>query len=391
MKLKPEGSTKRHSTTNRGFATTPQPLPHFEGKENSTFTVIVPRIHLSESSREEITSRKAVWGTDIYTDDSDIIAACIHQGWFRGSWPASVDVSLLDLEIDAGSNGAVKKSFDINDTMTCPPPTGPIVVPANRDCHVTILVLPTLEKYSSTTRFGLRSREWGFKREGYQSVHDGLSFMIQSIKWVKGVDGQEGRNKSKKKIFDRDLDEMELEEDMSWDRMYLNGKGDSRWNDGTQESFERGARPGDIRATKNWISGTNGESEKGKEREGEPQLPTHTLTPVRIMAPLPPPIPSPLSSPILAPEPSPVMEPEPLEIASPPMLRDHAREVQQITDRMIQNANTATPVTATLEARMAPTSGTGLISQSRIINETPHEEVHPALSPTTAKVASIFG
>lgn len=125
----------------------------------------MPRIHISNTSRQEITSRKAVWGTDIYTDDSDVIAAYIHQGWFKGQWADDVDIDLLGLELDDGPPESPK------DYLDKPPRRGPMDVPKKRDLHVTVLVLPKLEKYSSTTRFGIRSREWGAKREGRQSLH----------------------------------------------------------------------------------------------------------------------------------------------------------------------------------------------------------------------------
>lgn len=347
---------------NAGFVSTPQPLPRFEGRENCLYTIKIPPIYLTHSSREEITKRKAVWGTDIYTDDSDVIAACIHQGWFRGAWDRSVDVNLLDLEIDVGSNGEVQKPFSIEDTMTRPPPTGPIEVPEDRECHVELIIMPTLQNYSSLVRFGIKSREWGFKREGYQSVHDGMSFMIHTVKWVAVVDGQEGRTRAtRSKIFAMQLDNKELEEESAWDAMLMNGNGSSSKSNGyVQDSFERGAsRPGDIQDTRPWITGVNRSSPKGKEKEAAP---SPTPPPARILGPLPPPIPSPLSSPLVAPEPLDEEEVTPnmaallatsLEAERVPMrpveqIREQRMvkptpqqetQIERVTERMIENAN----------------------------------------------------
>ncbi|KAH8601899.1 histone deacetylation protein Rxt3-domain-containing protein [Bisporella sp. PMI_857] len=233
--LKPVGMTMNTSRTKLGFASTPEPLPLFEGAENCTFTIRVPRIHLSDTSRREITSRKAVWGTDIYTDDSDVIAACIHQGWFQGQWPEDVDTDLLGLELDDGPPEFPK------DYLTTPPRRGPMEVPKKRDLHVTVLILPKLEKYSSTTRFGIRSREWGAKHEGYQSEHDGLSFMIVSIRWLESVDLNAGRTiKETKRLKPIQLQEWEIEEERNWSNRVL---GQSAANGATvviEESFERG-------------------------------------------------------------------------------------------------------------------------------------------------------
>lgn len=250
--LKPAGNNENAPRSKRGFASTPQPLPNFEGSENCTFTVKIAAIHLTQPSREEITYRRAVWGTDIYTDDSDVVAACIHQGWFRGAWAPDVDIDLLDLEI--GGPYTTPAPTPVSETE--PPPRGPLAPPQNKDAHVTILVLPNLEQYSSTTRFGMRSREWGAKRDGYKGKHDGLSFMIMGVRWVGVVDDGIGRSKgARKKMIVRDL-EGAIKEDKEWSHMFglkrrlsdkaLNRSAVGGLNDlHISESFERGGS-GDL-------------------------------------------------------------------------------------------------------------------------------------------------
>ena len=174
-------------------------------KENCTLTVKISKAHLTPAAREEITSRRAVWGTDIYTDDSDVVAACIHAGWIRGAWTEDIDIGLLNLHEGMGFSAADKKggkkgaaaaaAFAAEqpspDVLTAPPRTGPVVVPADRDLHVTLVILPRLEKYASMTRFGIRSREFGGKvgtsslgTGRPRAVHDGISFMVQTVRWV---------------------------------------------------------------------------------------------------------------------------------------------------------------------------------------------------------------
>lgn len=221
------------------------PLPHFDGSENCTFTVKVAPGDLSAISRQEITARRAVWGTDIYTDDSDIIAACIHQGWFRGEWPSDIDISLLDLELGDGPPPAP------SDFYSLPPPRGPIPVPPNKSAHVTVIILPQLEQYSSVTRFGLRSREWAAKHNGYKGTHDGLSFAIHSVRWIDGVDNSITRSAGERKVMQvRDLEEAK-EEDDKWSYLF-DGRSKSNadevggFSNGTgiaKESFERGGGP----------------------------------------------------------------------------------------------------------------------------------------------------
>ncbi|WYZ43491.1 hypothetical protein EsH8_VI_001190 [Colletotrichum jinshuiense] len=199
----------------RGFASTPTPLPWdmIKDKENCTLTVKVPKVYLTPAAREEITARRALWGTDVYTDDSDVIAACIHGGWIRGEWGDDVDVDMLDLdrglsapdkEIPANRRrkekereGKARLEANSATYLDKPPKTGPVSVPADRDMHVSLVILPRLEKYSSTTRFGLQSREYGGRYNGRKSVHDGISFMITSIRWVTNGAGTQNRLRGK--------------------------------------------------------------------------------------------------------------------------------------------------------------------------------------------------
>lgn len=249
--LTPVGKTMNSPRARLGFASTPQPLPLFEGSENSTFTIRVPRIHLTEQSRREITARRAVWGTDVYTDDSDVIAACIHHGWFRGCWSEDVDVSLLGLELGDGNSPSMPPEY-----LTEPPMNGPTEVPKDKDLHVTILVLPKLEKYSAVTRFGMRSREWGANREGYKGHHDGLSFMILSCRWLDGDELSASRSfKEIKKLRPVAMEQWEIDAEREWGEQLLNA---GRGMEGlvVQESFERGGegRFGDLKGIggKSW-------------------------------------------------------------------------------------------------------------------------------------------
>ncbi len=217
-----------------GYKSTPRPLPWnlIEGKENCTLTMKIGKEHLLAPVREEITSRRALWGTDIYTDDSDVIAACIHSGWIRGEWPEDVDVHLLGLdegfhvsdvrEVKNRRNGIKASDPTVLESgntivLTEPPRGGPMAVPENRDLHATLLILPTLEKYASTTRFGIKSREFGGPigdgEEGQQRTrHDGISFMITEIRWVTngGVSQNRLRGKARRERIRKALREVEL-------------------------------------------------------------------------------------------------------------------------------------------------------------------------------------
>lgn len=226
-----------------GYSSTPRPLPWdlIEGKENCTLTMKIGKEHLVPAAREEITARRALWGSDVYTDDSDVIAACIHAGWIRGEWPEDVDVSMLGLDegysvsdVRGGSNLNGSKKPEPQPTsssqtlvLTEPPKTGPMPVPENRDLHVTLLILPRLEKYASTTRFGIKSREFGGPtstssgenglglgqgQPQQRAVHDGISFMIIGLRWLTngGTSQNRLRGKARRERIRKTLREIEM-------------------------------------------------------------------------------------------------------------------------------------------------------------------------------------
>lgn len=283
-------SSKHWGNTQRGFASTPHPLPRFEGKENCTFTIRVPRVYLTPLSREEITSRRALWGTDVYSDDSDIIAACIHGGWIRGEWSLDVDVSLLGLEPgspDADGNGvAVNGVSQANEEgrdtangkgkkdmiLSEPPSRGPMIPLDDCDLHVTVLILPALEKYSSTTRFGIMSRAW-------QATHDGLSFMILAIKWAHGVDmARETTGEERRRRMRLAIPSPEADEEAFWGSVLENGDGSNidygSRNGLATESFVRGDGMGRLAELSglgmgSWWKGLDKSKSKGIEKEVE--------------------------------------------------------------------------------------------------------------------------
>ena len=172
-----------------GYTMKPEPISKFdEDQANCTFTIRVPRTYLTSEKRDEICRRRFLWGTEVYTDDSDPIAAAMHSGWIRGEWslPEGED-ELLELVTTNGDDDTKRSrrqqgpEMEIPTLMTEPLPTGPVTPPRDMDAHITLLLLPPLQKYGAATRNGIRSREWG-------GNHDGLSYLIHRIEWA-----EEGR------------------------------------------------------------------------------------------------------------------------------------------------------------------------------------------------------
>ena len=152
----------------------PFTIPRYDGKENCTITVRIPRFYLTKDHREQVTLGRAVWGTDIYSDDSDPLTAAIHAGWIRGDWGDGIDFSML--EITPATNEPTKHDNNSETIITSLPPL-PLLPPPNKDLHITLLILPTLQQYTSHISHGIKSRAWG-------ADHDGLSFRIEKIQWV---------------------------------------------------------------------------------------------------------------------------------------------------------------------------------------------------------------
>ncbi|GAB7352836.1 hypothetical protein MBLNU459_g3446t1 [Dothideomycetes sp. NU459] len=170
------------------FKSTMEPIPRFESKENCTFTVRVPRAYLrssdassSESGNvvagglEEICRTRSLWGTEVYTDDSDVVAAAVHSGWLLGDFGEYTE-DIHGLFNERQEELAPQTPPLLGKALT-QKPEAPVRALSNADLHITLLVLPPLTSYTSSTKNHLRSREWG-------TDHDGMSYMIHSIEFV---------------------------------------------------------------------------------------------------------------------------------------------------------------------------------------------------------------
>ena len=78
--------------------------------------------------------------------------------------------------LEIADENAPRKDSNPADALTSPPKQ-PLSPPRNRDLHLTLVILPPLQHYSSTVRHGVKSRDWG-------DDHAGSSFMVDKIAWV---------------------------------------------------------------------------------------------------------------------------------------------------------------------------------------------------------------
>ncbi|GAA5890199.1 hypothetical protein JCM8208_002732 [Rhodotorula glutinis] len=116
--------------------------------------------------------QRQVWGTDVYTDDSDVLLVLLHSGWLR--------VTRRDRRLRAGEKGAgadaIRRAKTLGEER--------IGVP-ERDAAseaekvptallVRLGIVPALVRYEGIERQGIRSRSWG-------NGHDGVSLRVEDV------------------------------------------------------------------------------------------------------------------------------------------------------------------------------------------------------------------
>ncbi|KAF8420132.1 histone deacetylation protein Rxt3-domain-containing protein [Tirmania nivea] len=186
MVYNPSGNS---NASNKGYSTTHSMLPRFEGRENCIFQIRIPRRYLYERERAEVCKRRWLWGSDVYTDDSDVLAVLVHLGKIPPVLPDGIEPEL----VLAPQPGAMEdKDKEINGALPASAKSTPSgYVNINKDIIVDILILPPLEKYSSTVRNAIKSRSWN-------KQHDGMSYMVHEVKTAEPGEA-EGRGKSMRK------------------------------------------------------------------------------------------------------------------------------------------------------------------------------------------------
>ncbi|TVY34256.1 hypothetical protein LSUB1_G006963 [Lachnellula subtilissima] len=239
--LAPTSSNSASNASSRGFVSTANPLPKFEGKENCTFTVKIGAMYLQDTARRDITYRRAVWGTDIYTDDSDVLCACIHSGYVQGCFNPDIGDE-VGLKMLLGEDCVLPP---IGELISEPPKTGPSLVPEGKELHVTVLILPAL-----------------------------LDFMVTGVKWVSGSSAQNAKPNSKNNtIMPEQLSQQELEEEAIFARLFnggpVNGSADVEVPESNVRSEVRVSRSGDITGIGMgswWKKAARMETAQGRER-----------------------------------------------------------------------------------------------------------------------------
>jgi len=114
------------------------------GWDEASSTPINRTLGVSGSGDGQISAgwtNRGIWGTDVYTDDSDLGLVLVHAGWIK--WGGHPHSSALD-----------------SDTLV-----------------VDVRIVPPLVHYTATERCGVLTRNWG-------NGHDGQSIVIEAVKRV---------------------------------------------------------------------------------------------------------------------------------------------------------------------------------------------------------------
>ncbi|OCF77153.1 hypothetical protein I204_02865 [Kwoniella mangroviensis CBS 8886] len=97
-----------------------------------------------------VSRERKIWGTDVYTDDSDLGLILVHAGWLR--WSRSIS-SPVELQ----KKGRNPRDQDV--------------------INVTVRLVPRLIRYTATERNGVRTRNWG-------NGHDGSSIVVERVERI---------------------------------------------------------------------------------------------------------------------------------------------------------------------------------------------------------------
>ncbi|GAB5585835.1 hypothetical protein Unana1_00735 [Umbelopsis nana] len=158
-------------------------LPILEGQENATLEMRIPSWWLTYDNK--MVKKRALWGTDIYTDDTDIVSMILHSGKYEASYQEPQVKLNNDVLLAMSGTAAVIEPRRVDIDQNIP----------DHDVSVTLRVLPKLLRYAGTIRHHLKSREWG-------GNHDGMSLYVEKVdKLPRGEARSKGRGALKRGLF----------------------------------------------------------------------------------------------------------------------------------------------------------------------------------------------
>lgn len=153
-------------------------LPELKDYINSIITVRIPSYQINDLQNNKNYINRSIWGTDIYTDDSDVLLILKHNGFLP-----SIDNELENMihNSDNNDNNSVEKRTpgNLKDPQNLDQTVNNFrhfINIIGGDIHVDLIVLPKLVKYEGIYRNGINSRTW-------VTGHDGVSIAIHGVRY----------------------------------------------------------------------------------------------------------------------------------------------------------------------------------------------------------------
>lgn len=223
-----------HDPSRMPYSISPNPLPRaWQSYENCTADILVHPQFLSDCWLARVRARHALWGTDVYTDDSDLLAVLMHVGLVADealleelllSLPEGQTAARQDPWKAVGSSGILRRRVGEERKDGVKERRLPLPVPPGHGLRVRVRVLPRLTVYGGVVRHGIRSRSWGtsVKPDGEGrtdepaqkvAAHDGVSFAVEGLvgfRW--GMDpGWQKMEEMMKEMVEEEKEEEEKE------------------------------------------------------------------------------------------------------------------------------------------------------------------------------------
>lgn len=124
--------------------------------------------------------QRKLWGTDVYTDDSDVLAMCVHAGWIEAPPIPGVPEWLSGggsrRVAQAWTTLSERQAKATGEPLPQRPPAEPVSLVPHSTCDLSVIlrIAPKLILYKGCHRGGVRSRSWG-------NTHDGVSLVVESV------------------------------------------------------------------------------------------------------------------------------------------------------------------------------------------------------------------
>ncbi|KAJ8656767.1 hypothetical protein O0I10_007615 [Lichtheimia ornata] len=145
-------------------------LPIDSSQLNGLVEILVPARYLSYNNPK--VQKRAVWGTDIYTDDSDVVSMIVHCGKYS--------MPFIEPDLDVHDPVSIALGATLDEPIKSKKTSYPI---PDHDLKVTLRVMPALKCYTGTVQHHIGSRSWG-------GNHDGLSYWVEHVEKLKRGDAQ---------------------------------------------------------------------------------------------------------------------------------------------------------------------------------------------------------